>query len=144
MLELAAVDAQVRALEVIDRKPGVRVQLLGDGVPARGFERVARAERERVLAHRELLDLGQQRLRSRRRVRQLLVIPRGRRIGRQRELVRKIDAGIDLRKIDQHAEIEYLRQQHDAVEIDRAIVLQDIGKDCRARRAVAFAEQIFR
>jgi hypothetical protein len=50
-------------------------------------------ERERVLVHRELLDLGEQRLERARLLGQPHVVPGGRRERRQHELVRHVDPG---------------------------------------------------
>ena len=49
------------------------------------------------------------------------MVPRRCRIGRQGDLVRQIDAGIEFRPVGAEIEIENLREQDDAVQIDIAI-----------------------
>ena len=72
-----------------------------------------------------------------------MVIPGCRRISRKRQLIGKIDARIELRTIGAEVEIQNLRQQDDPVEIDIAVGFQQIDQRGRARRAIAFAEQVF-
>ncbi len=109
LLELASVDAQVRLVDVGNRQPSVLMQLLLDRFFLRRIQRCTGGERDGVVGHREFLDFGEKRLEFLRRIRQLLVIPRRRRVGRQRKRVALIDARIELRRIDVVAEGEYLR-----------------------------------
>src|SRR5271169_5295636 len=71
------------------------------------------------------------------------VVPGCRRVTRKRQLIGKIDARIELRTVGAEVEIQNLRQQDDPVEIDVAISFQEIDQRSRARRAIAFAEQVF-
>ena len=73
---------------------------------------------------------------------ELVVVPGGCGIGRQRGLVRQIDAGIARRTIGTQIEIEDLGEQDHPVEIDRTVRLQLIDEHRRARRTVALAKQI--
>src|SRR5579863_8814609 len=75
-------------------------------------------------------------------MRQLMVIPRGRRVGRQNEHIRLIDTWIELRRIGTVVEGQNLRQEDHPVEIQSLLRLQDVRQKRGARRAVAFAEQI--
>ena len=105
----------------------------------------ARLQRRRVFAHRETFD----RLHERGEIVRLLagklvVIPRRRRIGRQRDLVGQVDAGIVFGPVDRQIEVQDLRQQDHAVEVDVVLGLEIVDENGRARRAVAFAEEIFR
>jgi len=102
-----------------------------------------RGERACVISHRELLDFGQQRFQVLVLARQLVVIPGGGGIGWQHRLVRQVDAGISGRPVRAQVEIQNLRQQDDAIEVDGALRLQFVHEHSRARRAVALAEQIF-
>ncbi len=114
---------------------------------ARAFRRRklrASRQRARIVPHRELFDLREEGFEILVLAGQFFVIPGGRGIGRQCRLVGQIDAGIAGRPIRAQVEVENLRQQDHAVEIDRAIRLELIDEHRRARRAVAFAEQIFR
>ena len=73
---------------------------------------------------------------------QLVVIPGGGRVGRQHGLIGQIDAGITGRPVRAQVEVQNLRQQDHAVEVDGAVGLELIDDHRRARRAVAFAEQV--
>ena len=68
----------------------------------------ARLQRLRVLAHRKMLHLRQQRSKLHMRLRRLVVIPRRGGISGQRQLVRQFDARIKLRIIRAEIEIQYL------------------------------------
>ena len=71
------------------------------------------------------------------------MVPGGRRIGRQRQSIGQVDAGISPRRVDVRGEIEDLRQQDHPVQVD-ALLLQDVRQHRRPGRAVALAEEIFR
>ena len=65
LLELAAGDPQVGLADVVDREPGVRVRASRDARAVGLGQRGALLERERVVGHREVLDLGDERLQVR-------------------------------------------------------------------------------
>ncbi len=69
-----------------------------------------------------------------------MVIPGGRGHGGQREEVAVIGAGIALRAVGAVVEVEDLREEDGAVEVDAAL-LQEEGEDGGAGGAVAFAEE---
>jgi hypothetical protein len=75
-------------------------------------------------------------------LRQLLVVPGRGGVGGQRQHVGQVDAGIAAGLIDVGGEVEYLREQDHAVQVDALAVLQNVGEDRGARGAVALAEDV--
>ena len=142
LFEFPAVDAQIGALDVVGRESGVVVQPGCDFRFAFGAQGRARRQRLRVVCQREILDLLQQGFELGGLIRQLMVVPGRRRVRGQCERIRKIHAGIELRRVDAVVEVQYLRQQNDAVQIQSLLVLENIGQRRRARRPVTLAEQI--
>src|SRR5208282_3227215 len=140
LFEFSAVDAQVGLFDISRGQPRVLMKLFHDGVTLIGGQRSAGFERESVVVHGEVFDFREQRLQIRVRLEQLFVIPRGCGICGKNELVGGIDAGIDLGKVGVEREVQDLRQQDDAVEIDAAVSFQKVGEYGRARGAVAFSE----
>jgi hypothetical protein len=96
------------------------VELRCDGIAPLVVEPGAGFQCECIFARRETLDLVDERCNILGRIGQLVVIPRRRRIGRERELIRNVDARIVFGLIRAEIKIQDLRQQDDSVEIDRA------------------------
>ena len=110
---------------------------------ARRIELAARLQGDGVIAGGELLDLGDEGGEvSRTLARQAIVVPGGRRVGRQGGDVGLFGAGVELRPVGGEVEIEDLGEQDDAVEIDVVLGLQGVDQDRRSRRAVAFPKQV--
>src|SRR6185437_3146640 len=124
LLELRAAYAQVRFLDVGDRQPRIVVELLGNRVELILGQARARIERIGVVAHRELLDFFEEALEVGGLRGELVVIPGGGCERRQHDLVGHLDAGIRVGKIRGQIEVEDLRKQDDAVEIDAVIGLE--------------------
>ena len=89
-----------------------------------------------------LFHVFQKGLKRRRLLGQLLVVPGRGRIGGQRQHVGQIHAGVDVGIVDVRGEVEDLREQNHAVQIDALVVLQNVGQHRRARGAVALAEDV--
>ena len=89
--------AVAREREAVRRAGNV---LLRDGGTARSIKFRARGERGQVIAERERLDFLEEGREFGTRLRQALVVPGRRRVGRQRERVGLVDARIELRLID--------------------------------------------
>ena len=140
LLKFSAIDAQVRLLDISGRQAGVLVQLFDDGPTLVGGKGRAGLERDGVVVHGEVLDLGNERLQIRVRLGQPVVIPGAGGIGGKVELVGDIDAGIAIGEIGIQREVQDLREQDDAVEIDVAFGFEEIGEHGRARGAVAFTK----
>ncbi len=68
------------------------------------------------------------------------MIPGGCGIGGERELIRQVDTGIELRAIRAEVVAQYLREQNYAVEVEIAIGFEHVGKNGGPRGAVAFAK----
>src|ERR1700728_2515500 len=100
------------------------MQLSGDRGSVAGAEGGSGGERARVVAHGELFDLGEQRLEIGVRTWQLLVEPGSGRIGGERGLVRQVDSGVVGRTVGTQVEVQDLRKQDDAVQVDRALTRQ--------------------
>src|SRR6516164_7826136 len=94
------------------------MQLFDDGAPLIGRKGRARLERECIVVHGEVLDLGDERLQVGIGSGQLVVIPRACRISGKVELVGDIDAGVDVGNVGVKREVQNLRQQDNAVEVD--------------------------
>src|SRR3569833_118315 len=90
-----------------------------------------------------MFDLAEERHELGRSIRQLLVEPGSCRIGRQRQLIRQVHAGVELRFVGTAVEAEDLRQQDHAVQLYR-LLLQLPRDGSRTRSAVALSEQILR
>src|SRR5271169_3757716 len=73
-----------------------------------------------------------------------MVIPRGRRVGRQPEFIGLIDCRIEFRKIRQHVVVENLRQKDYSIDIDTAFRLQQIDQRGGAGGSITLAENVFR
>src|SRR6202044_982800 len=144
LLEFPAVHTQVGALDVVGRQAGVLVQLGRDLRLSFRTQGGAGQERLRIVVEREILDLAQQRLESRRLIGQLVVIPGRGGEGRQREHIRQVDARVELRRVGPVVEVQYLREQDDAVQVELLFVLQNAGERRRSRGPIALAKQIFR
>ncbi len=144
LTKLAAVDTQVGLQDVVDRQTRVLVQFFCDRRPVRRAEVGSRGEGTGIVTHGELFDLGEQSLEGAVLTGQLLVIPGGRSVRGQHGLVGKVDAGVARGAIGAQVEVENLRQQDHAVEIDRAVGFELIHEHRRAGRAIAFTEQVFR
>ncbi len=97
-----------------------------DGGLALGRKRSARRERFGVFAQGKILDFVEQGLERSRLIRQFMVIPGRRRVGRQRQNIGQIDTRIELGCVRTVVEIQDLRQQDDAVQIQRLLALQDV------------------
>src|SRR5215472_3794949 len=91
----------------------------------------------------KVLDFFQKWLQGRWLVWQLFVIPGRSCIRRQRQHIRQVYTGIALRAIDISGEIEDLGEKNHAIQVNALLVLQDVGEDGGAGRAIAFAEDEF-
>jgi len=118
------------------------VQLLGNRLPIRGAKIRPGRQRPAIVPHGELFDFGQKRFEFLALTRQFFVIPGGSGIGRQYGLVGQIDTRIAGGPVRTQVEIQNLRQQNHAVEVDGAIGLELIDEHRRARRSITLAEQI--
>ena len=78
----------------------------------------AQSERVRVGSHCEFFHVLQKRLKSGRLLGQLLVVPGRGRIGGQRQHVGQIHAGVAAGGINIGGEVEDLREQNHAVQVD--------------------------
>src|ERR1700679_2729033 len=76
-------------------------------------------------------------------LRQFVVIPRGCGKSWKHELVGHINARIELWNIGIKSEVQNLREQDYAVEVDISFRFQNIGENGGSCCAVAFAKQIF-
>ena len=65
-------------------------------------------------------------------------------VGRQGYDIRQVDSGIVFRFIHTQVEVKNLRKQHDSVQIEVVILLEQVCQHGGARCAVAFTEEIFR
>jgi hypothetical protein len=77
-----------------------------------------------------MLDFGEQRLQRWLAAGQPVLIPRGGRERRQRELIRQVDAGIEARHPDPIGvvEVQDRRQQDDAIEVDVVMGLEGVDE----------------
>ncbi len=136
LAEIAGLDAQVGALDVVHRQAGVGVKLLRDGIRF-GFRQIlALRQRARIVVIGELAHLAEEGRQIGRFVGQLVVVPGDRRVGRQVQLV------LAVLSWHQQAVVENRRLQHHAVDGD-AVLLQILGQCRRPRGAVAFAVEEF-
>ncbi len=141
MCERILGNAQIGLLQVLERQPGVLMQLRRNGVQLRIGQRVpfrqSRGEpTERILAH-----LIQKRLESRRLMRQGVVVPRRGRVTRQIHGVGTVVPGQlreDSFNVGGHGD------EDQAVEGHIASRTQVIRNRRGARRAVTLTQQIFR
>ena len=108
VLEHATGDAQIGLDQIVDRQTGVLVQPLRHRLGLRLAQPRTRHQRLRIIAQRVLLHLLQKGLQRGRLLRQFVVIERRRGEGRQGQLVRQIDARIELGTIDAGIETEDL------------------------------------
>ena len=120
LLELAAVDAQIGLQDVPDRQAGEVVQLAArsrraacavSAAPACSASAYSPIAKCSTVVH-EVAQV------VRLLAGKLVVIPGRRRIGRQRELIGQVDAGIEFGPSALQIEIQDLRQQDHAVEVD--------------------------
>ena len=65
-------------------------------------------------------------------------------VGGQGYDIRQVDSGIVFRFIHTQVEVKNLRKQHDSVQIELVILLEQVCEYGGARCAVAFTEEIFR
>ena len=137
--ELPARDPQVRLHQHRHRQPGVAVQLLRQLLLARRGQLTALQQPGHVVAQRELLHLGEERLERRRLARQLLVVEGRRRVGRQRQRIGLVGARVEPRRIGAVVKAENLRQQNDAVQIH---ILQRRAQHRRPGGPVALTKQV--
>ena len=124
LAELTAVDSEVRLDDVVDRQSGKAMQLIGDRTLLRGAQFRTRRQCPAVVPHGEALDRGQEAVEITLLSRQLVVIPGGRAVGRQGDLVREVDARVVGGRIGAQVEVQDLRQQDDTIEIDAALRLE--------------------
>ena len=118
------------------------MQLRRDGLALLPVQSGAAQKRLRIGRGREMLDLQKKRPQFLRLIGNLVMIPRRRRIGRQRDDVRLVDRGIQLRIVRQQVPVQNVGEQDDAVQID-VMLLQRQREARGAHRAVAFAEDVF-
>ena len=115
-------------------------QLLGDLLPFIGPQIGAQSQSARVGASGELFHFFQEWLKSRRLLGQLFVIPGRGCEGGQRQLVGQVNSGIASGNVDVGGEVEDLRKQNDAVQVDAFAVLQNVGQHGGACGAVTLAK----
>src|SRR6185437_5938547 len=106
-------------------------KLLRDLLLPDGAQRGSGEQRLLVFRGRPLGGLLQQRLQSAVVVlRQLVVVPRGGRVGRQRQHIGQVDARRVVGAVHAGGEVEDLREQDHAIEVDVVVGLQ-IGRHHR-------------
>ena len=142
LFEFAAVDAEIGAEQVVDWQADVVVQLFGDGLLFIRGDVGTESESVGVGAHGEVFDLFQEGLEGGRLLGKLFVIPGCGGVGGQGEHVGKVDAGVCAGAIDVGGEVEDLRKQNDAVEVDAFAVFENVGEDGGAGGAIALAEDV--
>src|SRR5205823_1128968 len=127
--------------DIVDREAGEPRELLRGRLALGRGRAIAFRQRRQVLAERELPRGVDRLLQIAGEIgRQLLVIPRGRRVGLE---VRRV-GDVVLRREQQVLERERRRNQRDAVQLDAVPVLQLLREPRRSNRAVALADQVFR
>src|ERR1035437_2689697 len=102
----------------------------------------AQGQRVGVGAHGIVFHVLEEWLQCGRLLGQLLVIPGRGRIGGQCQLIRQVYAGIAGRKVDVGGEVEDLREQDYAVQVDVLAVLQNVGQNGGACGAVTLAKYV--
>src|SRR6202040_707540 len=108
LFELSAVDPQIGALHVVGGQPCVVVELGRDLRLALGAQGRARRQRLQIVGQGEILHLSQQGLERRGLIGKLVVIPGRGGVRGQRQYVRQVYRGVELRLIDTGVEVQYL------------------------------------
>ena len=117
------------------------MELLGDGLLLRFGEVGAEGQRMRIGARGILLDLLEEGIESGRLIGQLLVVPGGGGVGGKSKDIWQVHAWVCGGFVDVGGEVEDLREQDDAIQVDALVVLKDVGEDGGACGAVALAKK---
>src|SRR6185312_4699666 len=120
---------------------GVGRELLGDLLLGGGIQRGAGIQRRQVVAHGELLHLGQEVLQLGGLVRDLVVVPGDGGLGRQHQREGDVDGRVQRIAIRAYVGVGDGREQYQSIDIYRR-VLQAFGQQRTADGAVALAEDV--